>query len=57
METEQHIKPQKFLFRCDECECIFSVPFETEQDIQDVHDNLMILECGVCGGKAIPLRD
>jgi len=48
---------RKFLFRCSECECIFSVPFEEEQDIKDIEENVLILECGICKGRAVPLRD
>jgi hypothetical protein len=53
-------RPIKFLFICsgeEGCGCIFSIPFEDEKEIEAVREGELVLECGICRGKAIPLRD
>ena len=47
---------KKFLFRCDACQMILSVDFSDEEDLQDVEDNKIELECP-CGSKCKVLRD
>ena len=49
-------KIRKFLFKCDACQMILSIEFEDEEDLKDVQDNKIELEC-VCSGKAKVLRD
>lgn len=49
-------KKRKFTFRCEDCSLILSAEFEQEKDIQDIHDNLLWLECP-CGARCMPLRD
>lgn len=52
------IKRRKFFFRCPNrsCQAIFSSEFEDEKDIEDIHDELLYLECE-CGGHATLLWD
>lgn len=47
---------RKFLFKCEDCELILSVDFENEQDLLDVQDDKVVLECP-CGSKCFVLRD
>jgi hypothetical protein len=47
---------RKFLFRCDICEIIISVDFDDEEDLENVQENKIELECP-CGGKCKVLRD
>ncbi len=47
---------RKFLFKCDTCQMILSVDFETEEDIEKIQDNKIELECP-CGGLCKVLRD
>jgi hypothetical protein len=49
-------KKQTFLFKCDTCEAIISVDFEEEEDLEDVNNNKVILECP-CGGRCKVLRN
>lgn len=49
-------KDREFLFRCDECEMIVAVRFEESEEILDVQENKVVLECP-CGGRGIILRD
>lgn len=49
-------KKQKFLFKCDDCSMIVSIELEEEDELEQVHDNKLILECP-CGGKSHVLRD
>lgn len=46
-------KKRRFYFRCPkkDCKAIHSAEFEEEQDIQDIYEELLYLECE-CGGKA-----
>ncbi len=47
---------RKFLFKCEECEMILSVEFETEEDLEKIREDKMILECP-CSGHCLILRD
>lgn len=47
---------RKFNFRCEDCKTVYSATFEEKDDIDDIIDNKLNLECP-CGGKAVPLRD
>lgn len=47
---------RKFLFKCDTCEIILSVEFEEEEDLQNVTEDKVVLECP-CGGQCKVLRD
>ena len=49
-------KTRRFLFRCEACEAILSAEFEEKEDIQNVQDNKVLLECQ-CGGFCTVLRD
>lgn len=46
-------RKQRFYFRCPDpkCRTIHSAEFEDEQDIDDIHAELLYLECE-CGGRA-----
>ena len=47
---------RQFLFRCETCGMIIAVEFEEENDLQDIQDDKVILEC-ICQGKCKVLRD
>jgi len=47
---------RKFLFKCDVCEMIVSVEFDTKEECKKVTQDKMILECP-CGGLCKLLRD
>jgi DNA-directed RNA polymerase subunit RPC12/RpoP len=47
---------QYFLFKCQDCGMIVSVPFEDPQDLEEVRENKMELKCP-CDGKCVVLRD
>lgn len=47
---------RKFLFKCTECEMIISVEFESPEDLEDVQEDKMTLECP-CAGKCHVLRN
>jgi uncharacterized C2H2 Zn-finger protein len=49
-------KDREFLFRCNTCEMIVSVKFESSEEIEKVQENKTILECS-CGGHCLILRD
>lgn len=49
-------KTRKFTFRCDDCKQIMFSEFSDEDDITDILDNKLWLECD-CNGKAKLLRD
>lgn len=49
-------KPRRFTFRCDACKEILCSEFDDEQDIQEIVEDKLWLECE-CGGKAKLLRD
>jgi len=49
-------KKLKFLFKCSECQMIVSIDLEDEEDIQNVQDNKLFLDCP-CGGKSEVLRN
>ena len=46
----------KFLFKCQDCSTIFGVDFDDKEDIADVQEDKMDLQCK-CGGKCQVLRD
>lgn len=48
---------RKFLFKCSDCEMIISANFDDEDDIKDIEEDKMTLECVTCGGKCHVLRD
>lgn len=45
-----------FLFRCVECKLILSAEFEEPEDLEDVRNDKLYLEC-LCGDKCWLLRD
>jgi hypothetical protein len=47
---------RKFLFKCEDCAMILSVDFESEEDLKDIQDDKIELECP-CEGKCRVLRD
>lgn len=47
---------RKFLFKCEDCSMILSVDFESEEDLKDIQDDKIELECP-CGSKCKVLRD
>lgn len=47
---------RKFLFKCDECSTILSVEFEEEEDLENIQEDKIVLECP-CGGHSRVLRD
>jgi hypothetical protein len=49
-------KKIRFTFRCKDCKMIISSEFDDEDDIEDVRDDKLYLECP-CGGKCSLLRD
>jgi len=51
-------KRQKFTFKCSECGTIFAVEFEDENDIEDIRNDELQLECP-CGpdSRATVLRN
>jgi hypothetical protein len=49
-------KKVKFLFKCQGCQMILSVDLETEEDLKQVRDGEMILECA-CKSLLTVLRD
>ena len=49
-------KKQKFLFKCEDCQLILSVDFEDPEDLEDVQEDKIVLECP-CDGKCKVLRD
>ena len=48
---------RKFLFRCDHCEMILSVEFQDEEDLQNIQEDKMVLECPCEEGHCFVLRD
>lgn len=53
---KQNVSVNKFLFRCEECNLILSAEFEEEEDLKDVREDQIVLDCE-CGGKAHYLMD
>ncbi len=51
-------KKRRFYFQCAEkkCRAVFSSEFEDAQDIRDIHEETLYLECE-CGGKATLMWD
>lgn len=49
------IKSRTFTFRCKKCGTILESDFENKEDIEDVVDDLLWLECP-CGEKSTLLR-
>lgn len=49
-------KKIRFTFRCVDCQVIISSEFDDEEDIEDVRNDKLYLECS-CGGKCPLLRD
>lgn len=49
-------KKIRFTFRCTDCQMIISSEFEDEDDIEDVRNDKLYLEC-LCTGKCSLLRD
>lgn len=47
---------RKFLFRCQKCDMIISVDFETQDDFDKIQANELELECP-CGSHCMILRD
>lgn len=48
-------KKQKFLFKCDTCNIILTMEFDSPKEINDVHEDKILLECP-CKGMCFPLR-
>lgn len=46
-----------FLFRCDDCQMVLSVDFEDKEDIEDIQNDKIELECPCHYGKCKVLRD
>lgn len=49
-------KKIRFTFKCGDCQMIISSEFDDEEDIEDVRNDKLYLECP-CGGKCYLLRD
>lgn len=49
-------KIRKFSFRCVVCKEVMMSDFAEDQDIEDITNDKLYLECE-CGGKAVLLRD
>lgn len=49
-------KKQKHLFKCDTCATILLLQLEDPEEIQDVREDKILLECP-CGGICLPLRN
>lgn len=47
---------RKFLFKCEECEMIIVISIDDPDDLQDIQDDKMFLECP-CGAYCKVLRD
>ena len=47
---------KEFLFKCDVCSMIVAAELEEQNDLDDVQNDKMILDCH-CGGKCKVLRD
>jgi len=47
---------RKFLFRCEKCALILAVEIEDEEDLKQIENNKLVLECP-CGGICRVLRD
>jgi hypothetical protein len=47
---------RKFLFRCEDCNMIVSVEFEDEDDLADIQEDKIVLDCP-CQGRCKVLRD
>lgn len=47
---------QNFTFKCEDCGLIVAVPFEEEEDLKDIQENKLFLEC-LCKGKCKVLRN
>lgn len=46
----------KFLFKCEECLMLLSVEFEDKEDLENLQENKIELECP-CGSKCYILRN
>ena len=51
-----NVQKRKFLFKCESCEMIISVEFEDEEDLENVQEDKMVLECP-CSGQSRVLLD
>lgn len=47
---------RKFLFKCEECNMIISVNFDDPEDLENVQEDKIQLECP-CGSHCHVLRD
>ncbi len=47
---------RKFLFRCEDCKMIISIDLEEEQDLEEVVEGRLVLDCP-CGGRSFVLRN
>jgi hypothetical protein len=47
---------RKFLFKCEECELIMAVGFDDPEDLQNIQEDKIHLECP-CGAYCHVLRD
>jgi hypothetical protein len=47
---------RKFLFKCEECNMIISVNFDDPEDLENVQEDKIQLECP-CGSHCYVLRD
>jgi hypothetical protein len=47
---------RKFLFKCEECELIMAVGFDDPEDLQNIQEDKIHLECP-CGAQCHVLRD
>lgn len=47
---------RKFLFKCSDCAMVISVELEDPEDLEDVQEDKIELECP-CQGKCKVLRD
>lgn len=47
---------RKFLFKCEECEMIISAEFDDPEDLEDLQEDKIQLECP-CGAHCKVLRN
>jgi hypothetical protein len=49
-------RKRKFLFRCGDCAMILSVEFEEPEDLENIQEDKIFLECP-CEGQCAVLRN
>ena len=47
---------RSFLFKCEDCGVVVSVPFEDPEDYKKIQNDEIVLECP-CNGECFFLRD